>query len=133
MLQKLKTPSYLLALISLALLIATFILYMCAGPTQYDPDYSAWVISSFVPAIAVGIVSVIKPLKYVLYVQYVLALLGTFSFFGSQANLYGNIFMALDGGTLPIAFFVIAVLALGATFTALASAILTKRSGETKE
>lgn len=133
MLQRLKTPSCILAYISLALLVVTFILYMCAGPTQYDPNYSAWVISSFVLAIAVGIVSVIKPLKYVLYVQYVLALLGTFSFFGSQANLYGNIFMALDGGTLPIAFFAIAVLAFGATFAALAAALLTKRSSETKE
>lgn len=130
---KLKTPSYILVLISLALTIACFIVYMFAGPTQYDPNYSSWVIVSFVLAIVAGIISVVKPMKYVLYIQYILSLLGTFSFFGSQANLYGNIFMALDGGTLPIGFFAIAVLALGATFTALAAAITAKRKSEMKE
>ena len=129
--KRLITPSYILVLVSLALTIACFIVYMCAGPTQYDPDYSAYVIMGFVIAIALGIFSAVKPMKYVLYAQYVFALFGTFSFFGANANLYGNIFMALDGGTLPIAFFAIAVLALAATFTALAAAILTKRKGET--
>ena len=130
---KLKTPSYILVLVSLVLTVVCFIVYMFAGPTQYDPNYSLWVIVPFVLAIVTGIISLVKQMKYVLYIQYVLSLLGTFSFFGSQANLYGNMFMALDGGTLPIGFFVIAILALGATFTALAAAIITKRKSEIKD
>lgn len=131
-----RKPWYFVVFGATVAAVAGFIVYLAAGPTQYDPHYSAGVIVGCVGAILLGVAALVVAIildtrfvRYGLFAQYIFALLAFLSFLTSQANLYGNILMALDGGTLPVPFFIIVILLLGVTVTSLIGAIIMKSSG----
>ena len=106
--------------------IVVLIVYLLAGTTQYDPDHSVFVIAGVCVAMGLGVLSLLLPWKPFLYGQYLFLLMALLGFFAANANLYGSLFMALDGAVIPTAFFVIAILLLAATAVSLAAAILMK-------
>lgn len=106
--------------------IIALIVYLTSGPTQYDPDYSTFVIVGLCVSVPLGVTALIKPFKPLLYGQYLFAFMALLGFFTSHANLYGNLFMALDGAVIPASFFIIAILLLASTAVSLAAAIMMK-------
>ncbi len=124
-----KNTWYIVSLVAEVITVAAFVLYLVAGTTQFDPNYSVFVIVGSSVAVAAGIVALVwgaiannKFAEYVLWVQYLFSLMATLGYLTANANLYGNIFMGLDGGTLPIAFFVLVVLYLAQTVLSAVSA-----------
>lgn len=116
-----------LALASAVLGLIGLIIYLVAGRTQFDPDYSTRAIVGLALGVAAGLAAALLSFRAAYFVQYLLFLFGFLSYITSQMNLLGNLLYNVDGSTLPAAFILITVFTLAACVLPLVAGILDRK------
>ena len=122
--QKRAGRIFLLAAVLLGVL--ALVLYIAAGRTSFDPNYSVLTFVGMGAGIALGILGSIirwRPLPFLSYLGF---LYGFIQYIVSQANLIANILYDVDGSTFPPAFYVTLAASVGAVVLALAAGIVMK-------
>lgn len=122
--QKRAGRIFLLAAVLLGVL--ALVLYIAAGRTSFDPNYSVLTFVGMGAGIALGILGSIirwRPLPFLSYLGF---LYGFIQYLVSQANLIANILYDVDGSTFPPAFYVTLAASVGAVVLALAAGIVMK-------
>lgn len=102
------------------------IVYLAAGRTQFDPDYSVRAIGAFIAGIVIGIAALVFPRKELIFLEYLAFFFAFLCFITSQMNMLANILYDVDGSSLPVPFEVIVILSLIAFVLPLIACFLTK-------
>ena len=121
--QKRAGRVFLLAAVLLGVL--ELVLYIAAGRTSFDPNYSVLTFVGMGAGIVLGIAGSIirwRPLSFLSYLSF---LYGFIQYLVSQANLIANIFY-VDGSTFPPAFYATLAASAGAVVLALVAGIVMK-------
>lgn len=122
--QKRAGRVFLLAAVLLGVL--ALVLYIAAGRTSFDPNYSVLAFVGMGAGIVLGIAGSIirwRPLSFLSYLSF---LYGFIQYLVSQTNLIANIFYDVDGSTFPPAFYVTLAASAGAVVLALVAGIVMK-------
>ena len=120
--QKRAGRVFLLAAVLLGVL--ALVLYIAAGRTSFDPNYSVLAFVGMGAGIVLGIAGSIirwRPLSFLSYLSF---LYGFIQYLVSQANLIANIFYDVDGSTFP--FYATLAASAGAVVLALVAGIVMK-------
>lgn len=118
--QKRAGRVFLLAAVLLGVL--ALVLYIAAGRTSFDPNYSVLAFVGMGAGIVLGIAGSIIRWR----LSYLSFLYGFIQYLVSQANLIANIFYDVDGSTFPPAFYATLAASAGAVVLALVAGIVMK-------
>ena len=117
---------YVSATAAVLLGVLALVLYIAAGRTSFDPNYSVLAFVGMGAGIVLGIAGSIirwRPLSFLSYLSF---LYGFIQYLVSQANLIANIFYDVDGSTFPPAFYATLAASAGAVVLALVAGIVMK-------
>lgn len=122
--QKRAGRGFLLAAVLLGVL--ELVLYIAAGRTSFDPNYSVLAFVGMSAGIVLGIAGSIIRWRSLSFLSYLGFLYGFIQYLVSQANLIANILYDVDGSTFPLTFYVTLAASVGAVVLALAAGIVMK-------
>lgn len=128
-----KGISYYILISATGLGVLELILYLAAGRTSFDPNYSVYAIAGMVLGVLCGAVFAVKPNRATAFVEYLCFLYAFIQYIVSQINLIANILYDVDGSSFPPVFFVTVIASFAAFVLALVAGIAMKGKKSAKE
>ena len=124
---------YYILIAATALGLLELILYLIAGRTSFDPNYSVYAIVGMSLGILCGAISVVKPIRALAFAEYLCFLYAFIHYIVSQINLIANILYDVDGSSFPPVFFVTVIASFAAFVLALVAGLAMKGKNAAKE
>lgn len=126
---KRKKAPYWMVLAATILAIGEFIIYLLAGRTQFDPNYSwAHIIGSSI-AVLFGVVSIVRTYRVIIFSQFFFQMFSLITYVTSQIQLIANIIYSVDGSVFPLTFFLSIIFAFVSCCLIFVAGILSSSSG----